>query len=411
MTTTEQPRLGTETESPWLAEPEPPRRIAIFDLVLVVVRQKRLVIGVTLGFAVIVAIYALLTPKMYQSEVLLLPPQEQASRGMGGSIQDLSSALASSEGVTFKSSEDFWTSVLKGRTIGDLVVKNLNLQQVYKKKLASSARETLVSRTSFDVDRAGLIGVSVRDPDPKRAAAIANSYVSSMHEVMANMALTDAAQRKLFFKDEVQKEKDALTQAEFALEETEKKTGVIVLGGQASAAIGQISSLRGRIAAANIELQSLLTAATDQNPDVQRLRREIAADQEELTKLQTDQTGKSGIGDIGPTAVPQATLEYIRATREVRYHEALFEALMKQLEAAEMDEARSAPLVQVIDPAIPADRPSGLPRTLLVIIGGILGFFFGVMAAVLRQAWRNIKASPDGRGKMDTLRSALRGQG
>jgi tyrosine-protein kinase Etk/Wzc len=411
MTTTEQPRVGTETDGPWLADPEPPRRIGIFDFVLVVVRQKRLVIGVTLAFVVLSVIYALMTPKMYQSEVVLLPPQEQASRGMGGSIADLSSALASSEGVTFKSSEDFWTSVLKGRTIGELVVKNQNLQAVYKEKRISAARQTLVSRTTFDIDRAGLIGVTVSDTDPKRAAAIANDYVASMHAVMANMALTDAAQRKIFFRQEVEKEKDALSQAEYALEETEKKTGVIVLGGQASAAIGQIESLRGRMTAANVELQSLLTAATDQNPDVQRLRSEIAADESELRKLETEDNPKPGIGNIGPSAVPAATLEYIRATRDVRYHEALFEALLKQLEAAEMDEARSAPLVQVIDPAVPADHPAGLPRSVMVIVGTILGFFFGVLAAVFRQAWRNLKASPSGRGKMDTLRGALRGQG
>ncbi len=410
MATTEQPRVMAETDGPWLADPEPPRRIAIFDLALVVAKQKRLVLWVTFAFVLLAVIYALMTPKMYKAEVLLLPPQEQSSRGMGGSIADLSSALSSSEGVTFKSSEDFWTSVMKGRTIGDYVVKNQDLQTVYKKKLLSSARAELESRTTFDVDRAGLIGVTVTDPDPKRAAAIANEYVASMHAVMANMALTDAAQRKLFFKQQVEEEKEALTKAEFALEETEKRTGVIVLGGQASAVIGQIESLKGRMAAARIELQSLLTAATEQNPDVQRLRSEIAGDQAELDKLEGEENPNPEIGNIGPKAVPAATLEYIRATRDVRYHETLYEALLKQLEAAEMDEARSAPLVQVIDAATPPDKPSGLPRTLIVIVGAIVGFFFGVFAAVMRQAWRNLKASPEGRGKMDALRGALRGQ-
>ena len=65
--------------------------------------------------------------------------------------------------------------------------------------------------------------------------------------------------------------------------------------------------------------------------------------------------------------IPQAGLEYIRKYRDVKYHEALFEGLSKQFEAARLDEARAGGLVQVIDEAVVPERKSWPPRTLIVI--------------------------------------------
>ncbi len=382
---------------------------AVFNQAVVVAREKRLVLGVTLGCVMAAVIYSLLIPKMYQSEVVILPSQEKPTLGMGGSAADLSSALASTRGINFKTSEDFWAAVMKGPTLGDMVVKDQNLQAVYRKKDTNAAREELESRTTFNVDRAGLIGVRVKDPDPDRAAAIATSYVNSLHRMMASMAVADAAHRKVFLKQEVEKAQDGLLQADDALKAAEQKTGVIVLGQQAAAEVDQIESLRGRMIAARIGLQSLETAATDENPEVQRLRSEMAADQAELEKLETRENPKPAVGDIGPAAVPEATREYIKPVREVRYHEELYEALLAQLQGAERDEARAAPMLQVIDPAIPADQPSGPRRRVLITVAAILGFLLGVMAALLRNWWRTRKESPEGRWQIETLRGALYG--
>ncbi len=402
--------LGTETDAAWVgsavARPRLPWRERLFELVLVVARQKRLVLGVTLGFLVLSVIYAVATPKMYESEVVVLPSQEKPSYGMGGSMQDLSKALSSSSGVTFKTSEDFWATVMEGRTIGEMVVKDQNLQEVYKEKEMTAARAKLASRTTFNVDRAGLIGVAVKDPDRNRAVAIANSYVNSLHQVMGEMALADAASRKEFFGQALADEKAALSKAEEALKETETRTGVISLGGQASADVSRIGSLKERIITAQVQLRSLLTAATEQNPDVQRLRSEIAGDERELEKVQAEENPAPAVGDVGPRAVPAATREFMSAAREVQYHEWVYRELLRQLEAADLDQAKAAPVLQIVDPAIPADHASGVPRSAIVLGGTMVGFLFGVLAAVMRQRWRERQVG----GKWRVLGAVLRGQ-
>ena len=55
-------------------------------------------------------------------------------------------------------------------------------------------------------------------------------------------------------------------------------------------------------------------------------------------------------------------MEYVRKEREVKYHEALFDMLSRQYEAARLDEARDAPVLQVLDPASYPDTKSSPKR-------------------------------------------------
>ena len=64
--------------------------------------------------------------------------------------------------------------------------------------------------------------------------------------------------------------------------------------------------------------------------------------------------GRSGEGNLQvPTGrVAAANLEYLRVARELKYHESLYDFLARQLEAARIDEAKNAVMVQVVDRAV-----------------------------------------------------------
>jgi len=410
MTTMEQPPAVPETDGAWLVPPEEeaPNKVHILDLVLLAVRERRMVLGWALSCAVLtfIAVYFFMSVK-YRSETVILPPQQASSRSTGNSMADLGAALASSEGVNLKSSEDFWTSVLKGRTINDYVIDHFDLRKEYKVKLRTAAEKKLRRRASFDIDKAGLITISVDDPDPKRAAVLANGFVEALHASMDTLAVTDAAQRRVFFESQLAQEKEKLNEAELALEQMQRRTGVITLGGQTAQAISLISSLRTKIAEKTVEMQALGSSATAENPEMKRLQTEIDAERSQLSEVEKQQEGKASLGDVGPQSLPQATLDYIRVVRDLRYHEGLFEALAKQVEGARMDEARTAPMVQVVDVAIPDDKPTGLPRPVWVLVGFIVGGILGLIAAAIRHSYRKMKESPDGSRKMQEIREAL----
>jgi tyrosine-protein kinase Etk/Wzc len=417
MTTTPQPAAAAAdaanvpTDSPWLesnAAFSGGTKLSLFDTLVVLAQQRRLIVKTMLVCGVLGVALSYLAPKMYESYVTFLPPAQTSTRGMT-SVGDISSALSAAAGTSFKSAEDFWTSVLKGRTITDRVINMFDLKKEYHVTAMSQAEGALRSHVTFDIDKAGLISIYVKDKDPQRAAQLANGYVAAMHAAMSDMAEDDANQRMAFFNSQVDQERGQLADAEKEMTEVQRRTGVIALGGQTSEAISQIGDLRARITEKTVQLQALRASATDLNPDVQKLRTEIGADESALSRLENEQ-GKPAIGDISATSVPQATLDYIRAARELRYHESLYDALGKQVEAARLDIARSAPMIQVVDVAVPADHRSGVGRIVWLLAGMVVGFFLGLGFGVARYFYRQMKATPEGAAKLNELAAALRGR-
>ncbi len=82
--------------------------------------------------------------------------------------------------------------------------------------------------------------------------------------------------------------------------------------------------------------------------------------------------------------VPELQLDYVRKEREVKYHEALFQILARQYETARLDEARNAPLLQVLDnPSYPEQKSS--PHRMLIMLGGLIfGALIGCLSVLVR---------------------------
>ena len=96
----------------------------------------------------------------------------------------------------------------------------------------------------------------------------------------------------------------------------------------------------------------------------------------------------------------------IRLLREVKYNEVMFELLAKQYEMARVDEAKEAPLVQVLDRATPPERKSGPKRAQIVVVATLGGFFAAVVAAFGLNALQTARQDPAFHGRLDALRAA-----
>jgi capsule polysaccharide export protein KpsE/RkpR len=270
-----------------------------------------------------------------------------------------------------KNPADLYIGILKSRTVSDAIVAQFHLQQVYRIKLLSAGRKALQANVAFESGKDSLIKITVTDHDPRRAAAMANAFVEELHKENSRLALSDASQRRLFFEEQLRQEKDALANAEVDLKRTQEGTGLIVPAGQAEVLIRSGATLRAEITSHEVQLQAMRSFATDENPQVQVLQRELAALRSELARVEADDGSGSKL-ELSGRKLPEASLEYIRKMREVKYHETLFELLAKQYEISRLDEAKQAPVVQVVDRAAVPDRKSGPPR-LLAMIGAFLG--------------------------------------
>lgn len=311
-------------------------------------------------------------------------------------LSSLGGMAGGAAGLGIKNPNDQQIALLKSRTVEDAIVAKFHLEQLYHKKYLSSARKKWERMTTADNGlKDGLIRVSVTDSDPQRAAAMANAWVQEYKSFSASLAITEASQRRLFYEQQLDDSHQALVRAEAAMAQTEQRTGVIDLEGQDRSMIASAASLRGQLAAKQIEIKAMRDFAGPANPDLKRAEDEASGLEAQLAAMDADANRKTGDLIAPPGKVTQASLEFASALREVKYREALQDLLMRQYEGARVDEAREGALIQVIEPAVPPDRPSPYKRWVFLVTA-LLALPLGVsMAAVaeLTAALRRLRIS------------------
>jgi uncharacterized protein involved in exopolysaccharide biosynthesis len=227
----------------------------------------------------------------------------------------------------------------------------------------------------------GLIRISVTDRDPRRAAELAGGWVEEYRHLTASLAVTEASQRRLFFEQELSAARDELARAEDNLKETEQRTGVLEIDGQSRALIASAAMLRAQVAAKQVEIRAMRQFAASDNPDLVRAEQELSGMEGQLAAMDLDSDHATGDLISVKGKVTQASLDYARALREVKYREAMYELLMRQVEVARVDEARQGSLIQVVDPPIVPDRPGSHYRLWILLSGIVLALPLALLTA------------------------------
>lgn len=353
-----------------------PDEITLLMLFCILSRHKRALLRNTLIAAAAAVPTVFLVPVKFTAEAVILTPQQPQSSlaamaQLSGAAAGSLSGLSLLSGFGLRNPSDMYIGILKSRTIADNLIHTFHLQQVYGKKYILDTRKQLARRTSIETAKDSLIHVRVEDRDPNRAADLANAYVDELSKQNSRFTLTEASERRRFYEEELLKEKDQLASAEIALRNTQQATGLVVPSGQAEALIRSGAQLRVEILTRQAELEAMKTYASDENPRLQIVKRELSALQGELARVERGNSA-AGALDLATGQLPQAGLEYTRKLRDVKYHETLFEILAKQYEAARLDEAKSAPQVEVVDRAVVPEKKSWPPRTILILSAMVL---------------------------------------
>ena len=352
----------------------------------------------------------LLMHPTFTAKAIILPPQQgQSSAALVSQLGSLAALTGLGSSGAVKDPNDLYLGVLQSNTVQDGLIKRLNLMAAYKVKKLSDARRMLAGGSKFVSEKGGMISITVKDGDPHRAAQIANAYVDELHNINSRLIIGEASLRRNFFSQQLALEKDRLTDAEIALQETEESTGAISPVGQTGVVIGQVSALNSQIISREVQLDALRTSSTDQNPEVIRINSEIQGLRNQLSALESVQKGRKP-GDISLTSrsLPQDQVAILRRQREVQYHTLIFDLIARQFEAARLDEAKASPLIQVLDPAEPPDRKSGPFRALWTLAGGVLGFLFGCTRVIAYYVHSRVIADEGSAQRLAQFRRALR---
>jgi uncharacterized protein involved in exopolysaccharide biosynthesis len=343
---------------------------------------KRTILLSALAGLVLAAIVAFLTPNIYTATASFITPVASGS-GLSSVSSQLSMLGAIGLQGSFKDPGDMYIGLLRSKTVAQHMVTRFNLKHVYGAKTETAAEKALASQSIFDPGiKDDIISISVMNHDPKLAQDMANAYLDELHIACNRLALTEASQRRLFFEQQMNQEKDSLENAEVELRKTQEQTGLIAPMPQTSLELQGIANTRENIEAREVELAGMLQGSTEQDPAVIRLRSEIAGLKNQLQQMM------NGNGSNGPSAakVPEIQLEYVRRQREVSYHETLFEILARQYEAARLDESHDAPMLQIVDQASLPDTKSSPHRATIGAVGSTIWVLFRIRIRALLQS-------------------------
>ena len=89
---------------------------------------------------------------------------------------------------------------------------------------------------------------------------------------------------------------------------------------------------------------------------------------------------------------PTSRRRDLRLARKLKYHEAVYDFL--PLEAARIDEAKNAVVVQVVDKTVEPERKSSPRRLLIIAIAEALSFLLAGFAVLVREAIRRKRQDP-----------------
>ena len=392
--------------------PAEPEELTFLDVLLIITQRKKLVGIVTLICTAIALLLAFALPQEYTATVTILPPQGNSSmssmlasqlEGMGGAVSGMASGM-----LGMKNVNDMYVSMLKSRSVEDAVIQRYRLQSEYRKTYLTDARKALEKHTKIDGStKDGLIRLNFWDRNPNRAAEIANGYVNQFRDLSQHLAITEASQRRVIFQAQLDKTKTDLENADEALKRTQLSTGMVQVDGQARAMIDSAARLRAQIVAKEVQIEAMRSYAGDENPALTQAQTELEGLRAQFDKMVGSKGASADDVFLPKGAVPEAGLEYVRRLRDVKYYEAIFEVLARQLELAKLDEAREGAFIQVVDPAVAPEEKTFPKRGLFLIAGFSVGFTFGIMLALLQGGLLRMQQNPVTKDKLDLLKRSL----
>jgi tyrosine-protein kinase Etk/Wzc len=377
--------------------------MSLMDLLLVLVKHKKLIFVLPVLLGVIGLGISFLMPNVYKANTKILPPQQSQSTAaaMLSQLGGLAGGAGAALGV--KNPNDIYIGMLKSRAITDKLIVRFDLQKIYEKKLLESTRKEVAQNVDITSGKDGIINIEFQGTDPKLVTAITNAYVEELVGLTGKFFLTEASHRRAFFEKQLLLAKDNLVVVESNLTGALESKGMISVDAQSKVILETVARLRAGITAKEIQLKSMQAFVTENNTEYKRTNQEIISKRHELEKLENGNPDES----LNGGKLNRGGLANIQILRDVKYNTMLYELLAKQYEVARLDEAKDIPMIQVLDVALVPERKFKPQRAMIAILSAFLGLFIALIYAFVAE---NMKApkTAEQEEKWRQLRSYLK---
>jgi capsule polysaccharide export protein KpsE/RkpR len=355
------------------------------------------------------ALISLLIPVRYQSVTRLMPPDSPS--GLGGMLSLMTgrSGMQGTGGtggigglagdlLGTKTSGALFVGVVQSQTVQDRLIQQFNLMHVYHDGKIEDARKDLADHTDVSEDRkSGIISIAVTDHDPRRASAMAKSYVDELDRLVAQVSTSAARRERIFLEERLKAVKVELDDSAKKFSDFASKNSAIDIPAQGRAMVDAAARLQGGLIAVQSELEGLKQVYTDDNVRVRSARARMDELQKKLNEIGSAGTegGAKGDDSLFPSIrrLPILGVTYADLFRRTKIEETVFELLTQQYELAKVQEAKEIPTVKVLDAAIVPTKKTFPPRAIIVALGTLLGLALTMTWIAVKTRWEAVEAS------------------
>ncbi|OLD80996.1 MAG: hypothetical protein AUF67_09910 [Acidobacteria bacterium 13_1_20CM_58_21] len=391
--------------------------------------HRKLLRRVTLYALGATILLALLIPKRYEATTQLMPPENitggtlamlgtigargSDSSGLSGSIGGAALGGVASDLLNAKNTGALFVSILYSRTISDRLIELFQLNRVYHTKLIEDTRMALWEHVDIsEARKSGVIGITVTDKDPRRAAELAQAYVTELNRLVAEVSTSSARRERVFLEERLKTVKADLDNASKRFSEFASSNTAIDVPAQGKAMVEAAAWIQGEVIFEESTLRGLEKIYAPGNIRVKAHQARLAELKQQLRKLGGSDSPSEVKDDhsLYPSIrkLPLLGATYFDLYRESKMQETLYQLLTREYELAKVDEAKQIPTVSVLDAAVVPTKKSFPPRTRIVIAGTLLTLAGTVVWIFLRRWWSGIVPDDPGRELAEEMGASLR---
>jgi len=290
---------------------------------------------------------------------------------------------------------DQWMAILKSETIKDAIIKRFDLIKVFNVNTMDDARNAISGMIKVSRANEGIISITVEDKDPQRAATLANAIVEELDRINKGIVTTSGRRMRVFVEERLKGAKSELRTSEETIKGFQERNRAIKLDDQSRAVIEAMGTVKGQLMAKEVELQTLLSYATPNNPQAEILSTQVKELRERLRELEEGKTNPDNPSQknifIPTTMIPDLSLQYARLLRDAKVQQTLYELLTQQYEIARIQEAKDTATVQVLDDAKVPERKVKPKKRQIIMLTTITAAFFGVFVAFFMEYISRVK--------------------
>jgi tyrosine-protein kinase Etk/Wzc len=230
----------------------------------------------------------------------------------------------------------------------------------------------------------GILEMSLEGAQPQKITNVLNAIANNYLKQNVERQSQQAAQSLKFINSQLPDLKQQVDDAETALSEYRSHNGSVDMSLEAQSLMKQAADVDTQLSQIDLKQAELAQQFTEKHPSMVALKDK----REEL------RSEKSRI-EAQIRQLPISEQKAVQLTRNVTVANELYTALLNKAQELKVAKAGTVGNVRIVDPAMKPIKPVKPKKSLVILLGFVLGLFLGVFAVFLRQALSRNLSDPD----------------